>query len=39
MSNREYTDQEMQWGAQIGYLNFSADEIGIYQEQIEKDGK
>jgi len=30
MLNNKYTDQEMQWGAQIGYLDFSKAEIETY---------
>ncbi len=32
MSNRKYTDKEMQYGAQIGYYNFSSIDLANWQD-------
>ena len=32
MADKVYTDQQMQWGAQIGYYNFTADDIELSAE-------
>ena len=32
-----YTDQEMHWGAQLGYYDFDGDEIKKYKENYHKE--
>ena len=33
MNNNMYSDREMQWGAQIGYCNFTDSDMSNYKER------
>lgn len=37
MANKVYSDQQMQWGAQLGYYNYEDSDIENYYNQVNAD--